>query len=355
MTLTEMRSMLAARDIQLTRSLGQNFLHDGNQLRRIVDAAEIKPTDKILEIGPGLGPLTELLVEKAGEVLAIEMDARLVDFLCERFNLATRPGEFPALSPALSPEERENTLDASNNLMPPDSSQRSADKLPLPGVRADISSANTNSPDNLFLIHDDALAFLRRGQSMVGQASSLSSPAERPATGKMPVPHDWSDWKLVANLPYSVASPILVELAAGPRAPKMIVATLQLEVARRLMAQADDDDYGILTLLVQIDFEPRGSFKIPPECFFPSPDVDSACVCLVRRATPLLPENLRPAFVKIVKRGFSQRRKMMLKLLKQDWAADKLAAAFEELKISPQERAEKLSLEQFVQLTKLLN
>src|SRR5882757_6102697 len=107
MTLTEMRSLLAKRDIQLTRSLGQNFLHDGNQLRRIVDAAEIQPTDKVLEIGPGLGPLTELLVEKAGEVLAIEMDARLVEFLCERFNLATQVGEFPSLTP----EEAENVLD----------------------------------------------------------------------------------------------------------------------------------------------------------------------------------------------------------------------------------------------------
>jgi 16S rRNA A1518/A1519 N6-dimethyltransferase RsmA/KsgA/DIM1 with predicted DNA glycosylase/AP lyase activity len=74
----------------------------------------------------------------------------------------------------------------------------------------------------------------------------------------------------------------------------------------------------------------------------------------LRRATPLLPENLRPAFVKIVKRGFSQRRKMMLKLLKQDWATDKLAAAFAELNISPMERAEKLSLEKFVELTELL-
>src|SRR5476651_2033541 len=287
MTLTEIRSLLAKRDIQLTRSLGQNFLHDQNQLRKIVEVAEIKPTDKILEIGPGLGPLTELLLEKAGEVLAIEMDARLVDFLAERFELAK-------------------------------------------GERFDVGQASRLSPsDNapgegatsvLHLLHDDALAFLKRE------------------------PRDWSDWKLVANLPYSVASPILVELAAGPRAPKLIVATLQLEVAKRLMAQADDDNYGMLTLLVQIDFEPCASFKIPPECFFPSPDVDSACVCHVRRATPLLPENLRPPFVKIVKRGFSQRRKMMLKLLKQDWAADKLASAFAELKISPQERAEKLSL-----------
>jgi 16S rRNA (adenine1518-N6/adenine1519-N6)-dimethyltransferase len=292
MTLTEMRSLLAKRDIQLTRSLGQNFLHDGNQLRRIVNAADILPTDKILEIGPGLGPLTELLLEKAGEVLAIETDARLVDFLRERFG----------------------------------TEERNAEQL-------DTALQNPAAPDQnaaFHLLHDDALKFLQRE------------------------PRDWRDWKLVANLPYSVASPILVELAAGPRAPKMIVATLQMEVAKRLMARADDDDYGILTLLVQLDFAPQSFFKIPPECFFPSPDVDSACVILNRRATPLLPENLRASFVKIVKRGFSQRRKMMLKLLKQDWAADKLAAAFAELKISPMERAEKLSLEKFVALTEKL-
>ena len=271
MNLNEMREVLAKRDIQLTRSLGQNFLHDGNQLRRIVDAAEISPADKILEIGPGLGPLTELLLQKAGSVLAIEMDARLVAFLRERF-----------------------------------------------------------SHPHFELLHADALRFLKEE------------------------PRDWSDWKLVANLPYSVASPILVELAAGRRAPKKIVATLQLEVAQRLMAGADDDDYGILTLLVLLDFVPRGWFKIPPGCFFPAPDVDSAGVVLERRAAPLLPENLRASFVKIVKRAFSQRRKMMLKLLKADWPKEKLEAAFGTLNISLLERAEKLTLEQFVALTKIL-
>jgi 16S rRNA (adenine1518-N6/adenine1519-N6)-dimethyltransferase len=272
MKLSEMREVLTRRDIQLTKSLGQNFLHDQNQLRKIVEAAEIQRTDKILEIGPGLGPLTELLLENAGEVLAIEMDRRLVEVLRERFAAA----------------------------------------------------------ENLKLIHDDALEFLRRE------------------------PRDWSDWKLVANLPYSVASPILVELAQSPRRPDRMVTTLQLEVAQRLMARADDDDYGVLTLLVQLDYEPRDSFKIPADCFFPAPNVDSMCVVLQRRARPLLADGQRDAFVKIVKRAFSQRRKMMLKLLKQDWAVDKLAAAFAELKISPQERAEKLSLEQFVALTKKL-
>src|SRR5271154_6310799 len=293
MTLTEMRSLLAKRDIQLTRSLGQNFLHDGNQLRKIVEAAEIQTTDKILEIGPGLGPLTELLLEKAGEVLAIEMDLRLLGFFCGRFGT----------------EERDAKL--LNNTL------KNSDAIP-------------NQNASFHLLHDDALEFLRRE------------------------PRDWSDWKLVANLPYSVASPILVELAQSPRRPERMVTTLQLEVAQRLMARADDDDYGVLTLLVQLDYEPRGSFKIPADCFFPAPNVDSMCVVLQRRARPLLADGQRAAFVKIVKRAFSQRRKMMLKLLKQDWAVDKLADAFAELSISPQERAEKLSLEQFVTLTKML-
>lgn len=269
MKLSEMREVLTRRDIQLTKSLGQNFLHDENQLRKIVGAAELTKADKVLEIGPGLGPLTELLLENADEVLTIEKDLRLVEVLRERF---------PQLN----------------------------------------------------LLHADALKFLQNET------------------------RDWSDWKLVANLPYSVASPILVELACGARAPKKIVVTLQLEVARRLMAQTDDDDYGILTLLVQLDFAPQTFFKIPPGSFFPEPDVDSACVILDRREQPLLPENLRAGFVKIVKRAFSQRRKMMLKLLKADWQLEKLQNTFAELKISPQERAEKLSLEQFVELAKSL-
>ena len=284
MKLSEMRDLLARRDIQLTKSLGQNFLHDAHQLERIAAAAELTAADKVLEIGPGLGPLTELLLKESGQVLAVEMDGRLVKFLQERF------------APQIAP-----------------------------GPQCEIANPK------LELLHDDALKFLQRE------------------------PRDWRNWKLVANLPYSVASPILVELAAGRRAPKMIVATLQLEVAQRLMAQTDDDDYGILTLLVQLDFLPCGWFKIPPGCFFPSPDVDSACVCLTRREPPLLAEEQRETFWRIVKKSFSQRRKMMLKLLKQDWPKEKLEAAFATLNISSQERAEKLSLEQFVALTKLLS
>lgn len=271
MNLSEMRELLAARQLQLTKSLGQNFLHDGNQLRRIVTAAELTATDRVLEIGPGLGPLTELLLAQAGDVLAIEKDGRLVEFLRERF---------------------------------------AADKLQL--------------------LHADALDYLRQEA------------------------RDWSGWKLVANLPYSVASPLLVDLAQSPQRPERMVVTLQLEVAKRLMATPADDDYGVLTLLLQLRYEPLEWFKIPAACFFPAPDVDSACVVLRRRASPLLPEAWHATFEQIVKRGFSQRRKMMFKLLKQDWPAEKLEAAFAALNISPQERAERLSLEQFAELTRLL-
>jgi 16S rRNA (adenine1518-N6/adenine1519-N6)-dimethyltransferase len=282
--LSEMRELLATRGIQLTKSLGQNFLHDGNQLRRIVDVAELKKTDKVLEIGPGLGPLTELLLGNAGEVLAIEKDARLVEFLRERFS-------------------------------PQTSNPQSAIRNP-----------------QLWLLHDDALDFFKRE------------------------PRDWHDWKLVANLPFSVASTIFVELAQSPKRPERMVATLQLEVAHRLMAKAGDEDYGVLTLLLQLDYELREWFKIPACCFFPAPDVDSACVVLIRRAQPLLPENQHADFVKIVKRAFSQRRKMMMKLLKQDWPEQKLKQVFQQLCIPLQERAEKLSLEQFAALTgKLFN
>ena len=97
MKLSEMRAVLAERGIQLTKSLGQNFLHDAHQLERIAAAAELTGADKVLEIGPGLGPLTELLLAQAGQVLAIEKDARLVAVLRERFS-PDRSADLPICS-----------------------------------------------------------------------------------------------------------------------------------------------------------------------------------------------------------------------------------------------------------------
>ena len=272
MKLSEMKQLLEERRIHLTKSLGQNFLHDRNQLLRILNAAELNKHDRVLEVGPGLGPLTELLLERAGEVLAIEKDQRLVEVLRERFGT------------------------------------------------------------KLNLICADALEYLRE------------ETRER----------DWSEWKLVSNLPYSVASPILLELALAECCPKRITVTLQLEVAQRLTAEAGSENYGILTLLAQLNYLPTDSFKIAASCFFPQPDVGSACVTLARRPERLLTPAQQDAFVKIVKRAFSQRRKMMLKLLKEDWPAETLKSAFEDLGLKPDMRAEAVSLKDFAFLTKLL-
>jgi 16S rRNA (adenine1518-N6/adenine1519-N6)-dimethyltransferase len=272
MKLSEMRQVLSAHGIQLTKSLGQHFLHDGNQLRRMVAAAEVGPGDRVLEIGPGLGPLTELLVAAAGQVLAVEKDLRLVALLRERFGAEARLRVWAA----------------------------------------------------------DALEYLRMAEE------------------------DWSEWKLVANLPYCLASALLVELAGAQTCPRLVVVTVQLEVARRLLACPGVNDYGVLTLLVQARYEPAGWFRIPANCFFPAPEVESACVCLKRRAEPLLRPDQRVVFAQLVKKGFSQRRKMVHKLLKDDWAGEELATVLDRLRVPLQARAEKLTLEQYVALTRSL-
>lgn len=273
MKLTEMRQILSAGQVQLTKALGQNFLHDGNQVRRMLAAAELRASDRVLEIGPGLGPLTELLAEQVSHVTAIETDRRLIQILAERF-------------------------------------------------------ATTR---NLTLIHADALAYLRTD------------------------PTDWSSWKLVANLPYSVASPLLVELARTDRGPERMVFTVQLEVARRLAATADDADYGQLSLLVQLRYLSRGWFRIPATCFFPVPRIDSACVTLTRREPPLLGPDVTTTFTRVVKRAFAQRRKMLVKLLKEEWPVATLSAALDRLQLRSGVRAEQVTLEQFVQLAQLLH
>lgn len=273
MTLSEMRRLIDVHGLQLTKSLGQNFLHDGNLLRRIVASAHIGPQDHILEIGPGLGPLTELLINTGAPVLAVEKDARLHAILQESFQDQPR----------------------------------------------------------LELVLADALDWLKRE------------------------PRDWTGWKLVANLPYSVGSPILVELALAANPPECLVVTLQWEVIQRLAAQPDTSEYGVLTALVGLQFTPGGSFRIARDCFYPPPDVDSACATLVRRTAPLLPADHIPTYLRIIKTAFSQRRKMLKKLLKAEWPEDLLTQGLESVGIAATARAETVGIESWAALTRILH
>jgi 16S rRNA (adenine1518-N6/adenine1519-N6)-dimethyltransferase len=272
MKLSEMKAVLSERGIHLTKSLGQNFLHDHNVLRKIAALAELQATDKVLEIGPGLGPLTTLLLDSGAEVFAIEKDKRLCEFLQKHFYKSQK----------------------------------------------------------FSLLNEDALEYLQAEE------------------------RDWTGWKLVSNLPYSVASPILVEVALNSRPPERMVVTLQFEVAQRLVSKAGEENYGQLSLFIQAQYEPVEMFKVAASCFFPPPDVDSACIALQKRETALLEPWQLGNFSELVKQSFAERRKMMFKLLKEHWPEADLAKAFAEIGINPQARAESVSLEQFVALTNRL-
>ena len=273
MNLSEIRNLLREEDIMLTKSLGQTFMHDQNQLRKIVGLAKLTAADHVIEIGPGLGSLTGLLLQTAGHATAIETDRRLVKLLDERF-----------------------------------------------GERS-----------NFTLQHADAMKIVRKSK------------------------FDWSKHKLVANLPYSIASPLLIDLAASAGRPRGMIVTLQLEVVQRLLAQSATKEYGVLTLLIGLHYATGESFVIPRGSFYPEPNVDSGCIELLRRETPLLLPELCPVFKKIVKRVFAERRKKMMKLLKRDWPEAAVVEAFDALGLDEKIRAERVTLEQFAELTQRLS
>ena len=273
MNLSEIRNLLREEDIMLTKSLGQTFMHDQNQLRKIVGLAKLTAADHVIEIGPGLGSLTGMLLEIVGHVTAIETDRRLIKLLEERL-----------------------------------------------GQR-----------ENLTLQHADAMKIVRKTE------------------------FDWSGHKLVANLPYSIASPLLIDLAESPCRPRAMIVTLQLEVVQRLLAQSATKEYGVLTLLIGLYYATGESFVIPRGSFYPEPNVDSGCIELLRRETPLLLPELCPVFKKIVKRVFAERRKKMMKLLKRDWPEAAVVEAFDALGLDEKIRAERVTLEQFTELTQRLS
>jgi 16S rRNA (adenine1518-N6/adenine1519-N6)-dimethyltransferase len=276
MTLTETRAAIERLQLRPSRALGQNFLVDQNIARLIVTAAGLRATDTVLEIGPGLGALTELLLERVNRVVAVEKDARLATFLRERF-----------------------------------------------GRR-----------EKLQLVHGDGLEF--------DFAAALPS-----------------SFKVVANLPYAISTPLLMRLVESPARPKLMVLTVQREVGDRLMAQPRTKDYGALTLFTQLHYDVRRAHIVSSSCFLPSPAVESA-VLVMRLAThPLLEPELELPFKQLVRASFSHRRKMLRGVLPKSglglWTqTDKLEAALERLGTPLTMRAEELSLAQWLLLTREL-
>src|SRR6476659_6125316 len=265
MNLSEIHATLKEIGVSPVKSLGQNFLHDQNLARWIVDQAQITAEDYVVEIGPGLGALTRFLLEKGAHVLAIEKDARLAKFLRSRFG-----------------DER-------------------------------LEIVNTDA-----LKFDPRVLFAHRCV------------------------------KLIGNLPYNISSPLLLKFLEYPSPISLCLFTLQKEMAMRFSASPCTHDYGALTLRVQLRQRVKYLRRVPPSVFFPRPDVDSAVVRLEPRDPIELPEHDDELLLKLIRIGFSQRRKQLRKLLREyarDW--NTLASC---LSIDPNARAEELSLLQWIAL-----
>jgi 16S rRNA (adenine1518-N6/adenine1519-N6)-dimethyltransferase len=269
MKLSDIRATLQQIHVSPVKTLGQNFLHDQNVARWIVDQAQVTSDDYVLEIGPGLGALTRLLLEKGARVLAIEKDTRLANFLRKRF-----------------------------------------------------------SHERLEILNVDALKF---------DARILFSHRRV---------------KLLGNLPYNISSALLLKFLAYPSPISLWLFTLQKEMAMRLSAQPSTHDYGALTLRIQLRNHVKNLRTLPATVFFPRPEVDSAVVQILPRDPRELPPHDEELVAKLIRRGFSQRRKQLRKLLRErvdDW--DTLAR---HLNIDPKARAEELSLLQWIALANFI-
>jgi 16S rRNA (adenine1518-N6/adenine1519-N6)-dimethyltransferase len=160
---------------------------------------------------------------------------------------------------------------------------------------------------------------------------------------------------VVANLPYYISTPLLFRLLdQRDRFPRLVLM-LQNEVADRLVAKPGSSDYGVLSVMAQYAAEITKAFRVSAQCFRPRPEVGSAVVLLRTRERRELSPAEEPKFAALVKAAFAHRRKTLVNSLKDEgYDQMRIVGALERLTLSPSVRAEVLSLEQLIQLTRLM-
>jgi 16S rRNA (adenine1518-N6/adenine1519-N6)-dimethyltransferase len=269
------RDLLARLGHRPRRSLGQNFLVDGNIVRKSIELAGIGPGDPVVEIGPGLGTLTSALLEAGAEVWAVEKDLALFSHLSE--------------------------------------------------------AIETPSAGRLHLMAGDAI--------------------DHPLAG-MPGDRAGSGYKIVANLPYAIATPWLDAVLSGPL-PERMVLMLQQEAGLRYTADPGSKSFGAISVFLQAAFESARGHRVAGACFHPRPDVESVLLCLVRRPRPFV---FAPAARDLIRRCFQQRRKQIGTLLRAQRRED-AAVWMEQLRAAGlplQTRPEAIPVAQWIRLSELV-
>jgi len=256
------------------KGLGQHFLVDSSVLDKIISAAELAPSDTVIEVGPGLGILTAELVNKAKKVIAVEVDSKLASSLQKRLS------KF----------------------------------------------------DNLTVINADILEL--DPQYLLERKKN---------------------YKVVANLPYYIAAPILRHFLEASIKPSLMVVMVQKEVGQSIVAQPGD--MSILGISVQLYGKPTIVDYVPAQSFYPEPKVDSAIVRIEVYPRPPVDVTDIAGFFDIVKAGFSAPRKQIRNSLALglQLASEEVAHLLKQAKISPQRRPETLSLEEWANLHRLFS
>lgn len=262
-------------NFSFSKSLGQNFLIDGNIVKNIVEKSGITEEDIILEIGPGFGTLTEELALNAKKVISIEKDNRLMEVL----------------------------------------------------------DCTLQNYDNVKIINEDFLKI------------DLEKIFIEEAEGRK--------LKVVANLPYYITTPILERIIENKKYFSTISVMVQEEVARRVVASPNNKDYGSLTLYLEYNCEKEILMKVPRTVFMPSPKVDSAILYLklVERDLDVDEDYL----FKFIRSGFTKRRKNIMNSLSKGFvniSKEELKEILSSLELSNNLRAENLSLQDYINITK---
>ena len=226
------KALLNQYGFDFKKSLGQNFLIDVNIIHKIIDASDIDEYTGIIEIGPGMGSLTEQLAKHAQKVLSFEIDQRLI----------------PVLDDTLAPY------------------------------------------DNVTIINEDIL-----------KADIATYVHQHLA--------ECDKIMVVANLPYYITTPILLNLMQQTLPIDGYVVMMQKEVGERLNAQVGTKAYGSLSIVAQYYTETSKVLTVPKSVFLPPPNVDSIVVKLMKREAPQVQVDNENEFFKLTKAAFSQRRK----------------------------------------------
>ena len=276
------QQIMKQHDFSVRKKYGQNFLVDANVLRAIVEAAEIGKDDLVLEIGPGLGALTEQLLDAAWKVIAVEVDPMLIPILQE----------------------------------------------------------NLKDHDNLVLIHDDILKV------------DLDALLEKEGGGRKA--------KVVANLPYYITTPIVMELLEKQRNIESITVMVQKEVAQRMQEGPGSKSYGALSLAVRYYARAEMMMTVSKHCFIPQPDVESAVIRLnvyAAEERPVKTDHEEEMF-QLIRAAFNQRRKTLINALSNaqnlSYSKEQIQNALSEMGKDAAVRGETFTLEEFAQLTELL-